>query len=62
LEEGAAVEGGWLTRCLVLERSRLSLSRARLVDSVVGPSAFVQLGAGDYSLVVGERSRVVALR
>jgi glucose-1-phosphate thymidylyltransferase len=58
LEEGVEVEGGSLSRCLVLSGARLRLGRARLVDSIVGARSRVELDEGVYSLVVGEGNLV----
>ncbi|MEM1637594.1 MAG: glucose-1-phosphate thymidylyltransferase [Pyrobaculum sp.] len=61
LEEGAAVEGGSLSRTLVLEGARLSLGKARLTDSVVGPRSLISLRNGRHRLVVGEAVRIEEL-
>jgi len=62
VEGGVRIEGGYLTRCLILEQSTLKLSGARLVDSVVGSKTYIHLNKGDYTLIIGERNKVVMLR
>lgn len=62
VESGARIEGGSLTRCLILDEAVLKLNRARLIDSVVGSRSYVELVDGDYSLVIGERNRIVRKR
>ncbi|HIQ10688.1 MAG TPA: glucose-1-phosphate thymidylyltransferase [Pyrodictium sp.] len=58
VEQGSRIVGGSLSRCLVLEEVNLILGRARLVDSIVGPKSWIELGEGVYSLVVGEKNLV----
>jgi len=62
VEGGASIEGGYLSRTLVLEQAVLRLTGARLVSSIVGPRTYIHLSRGDYTLIVGERNRVEMLR
>jgi len=62
VEREAVIEGGYLSRTLVLEQATLKLPGARLVNSIIGPRTYLYLNKGDYTLIVGERNRVEMLR
>jgi len=62
IESDVNIEGGYLTRTLVLEQTSLKLSGARLVNSIIGPRTHIYLNKGDYMLIIGERNKVVMLR
>jgi len=62
VESRAKIEGGSLTRCLILEEAMLKLDRARLIDSIIGSRSYVELVEGDYSLIIGERNRIIRSR
>lgn len=54
IEAGSSIDGGSLSRCLVLNSAALRLGDARLVDSIIGPRSRVELRSGRYRLIVGE--------
>jgi len=61
MEHGVRVESGYLSRTLVLNKSRISLNNARLVESIIGAESEVTLNPGIYKLIVGERSIIRGL-
>ncbi|WP_084020008.1 glucose-1-phosphate thymidylyltransferase [Vulcanisaeta thermophila] len=61
LEEGARLESGSVSRSLVLEGAVLSLGKARLTDSVIGPKSYVVLKNGRHRMVIGEGNWVMEI-
>ncbi|MDM7275028.1 MAG: glucose-1-phosphate thymidylyltransferase [Thermoprotei archaeon] len=61
VEEQAYIEGGSISRSLILEEAKLVLGRARIVDSIIGPRSVVVLRDGKYRLIVGERNQLEGL-
>ena len=60
VESGVVINGGSLSRSLVLSEASLDLGRARLVDSIIGPKSRVRLSGGNYSLILGEGNSIVS--
>lgn len=60
VELNVLINGGSLSRSLVLSDASLELGRARLVDSIIGPKSRVRLSSGNYSLILGEGNSIIS--
>lgn len=60
IESNVSINGGSLSRSLVLSDASLELGRARLVDSIIGPKSRVRLSGGNYSLILGEGNSIIS--
>lgn len=60
IEPSVTINGGSLSRSLVLSEASLELGKARLVDSIIGPKSRVKLGSGNYSLILGEGNSIIS--
>ncbi|ADN50918.1 glucose-1-phosphate thymidylyltransferase [Vulcanisaeta distributa] len=61
IESNVSINGGSLSRSLVLSDASLELGRARLVDSIIGPKSRVRLSGGNYSLILGEGNSIISI-
>ena len=61
VEHGARLDSGYLSRTLVLSKSRICLNSSRLIESIIGAESEVTLNSGTYKLIVGEKSIIRGL-
>jgi len=54
IEANVLINGGAVSRSLVLNDARLELGRARVVDSIIGPRSTIRLERGKHILIIGE--------
>ncbi|MGC9180193.1 MAG: glucose-1-phosphate thymidylyltransferase [Vulcanisaeta sp.] len=54
VETNASINGGSVSRSIVLDNARLELGRARIIDSIIGPNSRIRLTNGISRLIIGE--------
>jgi len=54
VEANVTINGGTMSRSLILNDARLELGRARVVDSIIGPRSTVRLERGRHTFIIGE--------
>ncbi|MGC8571612.1 MAG: sugar phosphate nucleotidyltransferase, partial [Caldivirga sp.] len=54
VEANVSINGGSISRSLILDNVRLELGKARVVDSIIGPSSRIRLSNGVNRLIIGE--------
>ena len=54
VEANASINGGSVSRSIVLDNARLELGRARIIDSIIGPNSRIRLTNGISRLIIGE--------
>ncbi|MGC9227567.1 glucose-1-phosphate thymidylyltransferase [Caldivirga sp.] len=54
VEANVSINGGSISRSLILDNVRLELGKARVVDSIIGPSTRIRLSNGVNRLIIGE--------
>ncbi|WP_243665525.1 glucose-1-phosphate thymidylyltransferase [Vulcanisaeta sp. JCM 16159] len=58
VESNVSINGGSLSRSLILNDASLELGRARLIDSIIGPKSLIRLSNGVVRLIIGEENSI----
>jgi glucose-1-phosphate thymidylyltransferase len=60
VEANVTINGGTMSRSLILNDAKLELGRARVVDSIIGPRSAVRLERGRHTLIIGEGNLIMS--
>jgi len=61
IEANVLINGGAVSRSLVLNDARLELGRARVVDSIIGPRSTIRLERGRHMFIIGEGNVITSV-
>ena len=61
IESNVLINGGAISRSLILNDVKLELGKARIVDSIIGSKSTIKLERGKHTLIIGEKNLITSI-